>query len=465
MIRFSERELHPKAVEILRRGLTFANAEYVNRTRFGRWVGSTPEEIVLIQVGNDETLSIPRGAITVLRDAISRVGSQISIIDKRVVRRPIDYRPVDGLRDYQRNAANALVKRVQGCVIMPCGSGKSLVAIAAIAKTKQPAIVLVHTKDLLGQWQDLIYRVLGLKAGIIADGKLQTDIVTIAMVQTLATMDSADLTAIGNRFGIVVLDEAHHCPATVFRSTLSNFAGKYRFGLTATPERADGLSPLIDLCIGPVVFEIDHARLVASGHLVIPRVVSIKTGCSLEAASYSRMVASLIKSPQRNALIVDLARQEVEDGKIVLILSGRLEHCRVLARSLQSAGIKAEALTGNTGRAKRREIIERFRARELSVVCATTLADEGLDVATLERLILATPARAESRTIQRLGRLMRPYPGKDTPILYDLIDDSPMARRQHAARSRAYRKVLGNDAVESDAVSSKLHLLPQVIAN
>lgn len=88
-------------------------------------------------------------------------------------------------------------------------------------------------------------------------------------------------------------------------------------------------------------------------------------------------------------------------------------------------------------------MLQRFREGSVKVLCATSLADEGLDIERLSRLILATPARAEGRTIQRLGRLMRPHPGKGTPVLYDLVDDLPMARRQHAARRRAYRKVLG----------------------
>ena len=112
-----------------------------------------------------------------------------------------------------------------------------------------------------------------------------------------------------------------------------------------------------------------------------------------------------------------------------------------------AAGVEAEALTGRVARGRRVEILDRFRAGDLRVVCATSLADEGLDVSRLERLILATPARAEGRTIQRLGRLMRPHPGKGTPVLYDMVDDTVLARRQFAARKAAYRKVLGDDAI------------------
>jgi ERCC4-related helicase len=81
------------------------------------------------------------------------------------------------------------------------------------------------------------------------------------------------------------------------------------------------------------------------------------------------------------------------------------------------------------------------------VVCATSLADEGLDISRLERLVLAAPSMAEGRTIQRTGRLMRPDPGKQAPILFDLVDEDDFSQRQFRARLRVYRRVLGASAL------------------
>jgi superfamily II DNA or RNA helicase len=234
----------------------------------------------------------------------------------------------------------------------------------------------------------------------------------------------------------------------VFRSVLSAFAGKHRYGFTATPDRVDGLGPLLGLCIGPVLFEVSHEELVRGGYLIIPRIVPVETGIACESASHAKMVSALIKHPARNRLIVDLAAGEAKRGRSVLVLSARVDHCRHLAKLLNEAGVNAEELTGKTSKAKRAEMLSRFREGTLPVVCATSLADEGLDVSRLERLVLATPARAEGRTIQRLGRLMRPHPGKETPVLYDLVDKPPMARRQFGAHKRAYIKVVGHGCLE-----------------
>ena len=197
----------------------------------------------------------------------------------------------------------------------------------------------------------------------------------------------------------------------------------------------------------------------AAGHLVLPEILPLATNCTPPDESHSSMVSRLITHPRRNRLILDLVSGEAQAGRTVLVLSGRVKHCEFLADELQRRGITAEALTARVPKKRRSEILERFCDGSLKVVCATTLADEGLDVTRLERLVLATPARAEGRTVQRLGRLMRPHDGKGTPILFDLVDDTALARRQFTARKRAYRKVLGRDARIPNPIDAAMYSL------
>ncbi len=438
--------LPPKAAELLWRGLTFPNPEYANRVRFERWTGATPEEICLVEPDGGGGWQVPRGAVDLVREALAAVGEPVTFEDRRRVLPSLGLEVHLELRDYQERAAAALVRSVQGCSVAPCGGGKTVIGAAAIARTGQPALVLVHTRDLVDQWCTAVRQMLGVEPGVIAEGGGAPADVTIATIQTLAALEDAALDELGRRFGAVLIDEAHHVPAVTFRRLLAHLPARYRFGLTATPERADGLTRLLDLCIGPTVFRIHHEELVRAGHLVIPQVEPLLTGCAPEAGSHARLVAQLSRDVARNRLIVDLAAREATAGRSVLVLAGRVDHCERLAAQLREANVRAEALTGRVARARRTAILDRFRNGDLQVVCATTLADEGLDVSRLERLILATPARAEGRTIQRLGRLMRPHPGKETPVLVDLVDDAPLARRQFAARKRASRMVLGSDA-------------------
>jgi len=456
VIRLDASTLHPKAAELLWRGLTFPNPEYLSRVRFGRWVGATPEEITLVERDDAGAMCVPRGAVGVLHEAAEHAGQRVTFRDQRVVYPPVDFDFTFALRGYQEKAVQRLVRRIQDCAVVPCGGGKTVIGAGAIARTGQPSIILVHTQDLLDQWCSTVRAALQLEAGRIVDGQVEPGVVTVATVQILTPLDEADRERIASRFGCVILDEAHHAPASIFRQLLCAFPARYRFGLTATPERADGLGPLLELRIGPVLYEISHDELVDAGHLVIPEVVPVRTRCAPAADGYTALVSALVADRDRNRLIVDLVTREASARRTVLVLSNRVAHCRALADLIAARGVAVEALTGKVSRGRRTDVLDRFRSGELGVVCATTLADEGLDVARLERLILATPARAEGRTVQRLGRLMRPHEGKATPLLYDLVDDHPMARRQHLARCRAYRRVLGATSIRQPVSAAEL---------
>ena len=252
----------------------------------------------------------------------------------------------------------------------------------------------------------------------------------------------------------ILVHNCHHVSAPSYRNALLRLPAMYRFGITATPDRADGLGKLVELAIGPIVFRIEAKDLVKAGHLVLPRIETIRTECCPQTDDFATLITELTSDVERNALIVRLARREADAGSSVLILTGRVDHADLLARKCLAFGAPAAALTSKTPKKQRESTLDRFRSGDIRIVCATTLADEGLDITRLARLILATPATAHGRTMQRLGRLMRPHPGKGQPVLFDIVDDHPMAERQYRERLCAYRTVLGAEAVASSTSPS-----------
>jgi superfamily II DNA or RNA helicase len=128
---------------------------------------------------------------------------------------------------------------------------------------------------------------------------------------------------------------------------------------------------------------------------------------------------------------------------------------------LGQRGIACQSLTSDVGKVRRKKTLDEMRTGASSVLIATQLADEGLDIPRLSALVLAMPQRAAGKTIQRLGRIMRPAAGKRTPRLYDLVDvEIGVLQSQAASRRRAYRQVLGGSV--SPRVISLRHLRLEV---
>ncbi|MCP4603963.1 MAG: DEAD/DEAH box helicase family protein [Proteobacteria bacterium] len=372
----------------------------------------------------------------------------------RLLDLPAVFLPVQLVEKSEADVVDLCVPDIHEFVANGVVCHNTVIGTAAIAEIQQPSLVIVHTKDLLEQWRAAIRGILNVEAGIVAEGKCSPDVITVATVQTLIRHPYLD--DLATRFGCVIVDEAHYSPAATFQSVLSHFPARYRFGLTATPYREDGLTRLIDFTLGERLYEIEHWKLILNGYLQRPEVRKVQTEFAFTFNSgeydHNRCMASLVTDPDRNAQIADIAANEAVCGHCVLILSNRVKHCRHLAELIQERGVSVEVLVGAVKKADRQAILDDFRAGELSVVVASTLADEGLDVPRLDRIVLSYPSRAKGRTIQRLGRLMRPHPDKQQAVLFDVVDKNvkPLVR-QYQERSRFYRS-LGLDEIQTSSM-------------
>ncbi len=440
-------ELSPKLRERLFQAMSFPNPEFVRRLRMGKRVGDIPEQLHFIR-WKDGQIRIPRGAIHVLKRLAAAERQTVQCEDHRCL--PVERLPelpIPLLRDYQRDAVDAMVAATQGTAIMACGSGKTRCGIAAIARLRLPSIILVHTLDLAEQWRTEIQKVLGLEAAVIGGNEHGRGPITIALVQSLANWDEERLDDLLSQFGLLIVDEAHHVSGLFFRTIVDRCPAKYRFGLTATPEREDGLTPVLDLFLGPPVATVNQQQLVEAGVLTLPEVRTVETGFQFPyecPEDYQPMLDALIADDKRNGLIADTVAREASAGNLCMVLTGRIDHCQALRDLIRARGVRAELLTGEIKKDRRAELLQAARAGELQVLVATTLADEGLDLVTLSRVFLTYPGKARGRTIQRIGRVMRTAPGKEDAIVFDFIDTKvPVLRRHHIQRKQLYAEVLG----------------------
>jgi superfamily II DNA or RNA helicase len=325
------------------------------------------------------------------------------------------------LRPYQSDAVEAWRRAGgSGILCLPTGAGKTVIACAVIGRCRTPALVLVHTLDLVAQWVERVQEFLPeASVGRWGDGLRETGRVVVATVQTLARMDPAELAELGAGFGLVVGDEIHHGAASTWAWVLAHLAGRYRLGLTATPRRQDGLTEWVEWSVGPVRYTVEQRHLEALGAVLAPRVLVVRSSWEWtgeEGVQWAAIMRDLRGDVERNRAILEVVERETAEGRRVLLLTGSVEHAVFLAESC--GGV---ALSSKVSAKVRRAALGGLADGSLLFVTATQLADEGLDVPALETVVLAWPEKDPGRLLQRIGRALRPGPGKEARV-YDVRD-------------------------------------------
>ena len=256
-------------------------------------------------------------------------------------------------------------------------------------------------------------------------------------------MPAVELKQFLDNFGYVLLDEAHHCPATTFMSVMNLSSAAYRHGLTATPERKDGLEFLMGDTIGPLLTEITDNELLAEGRSQQCQVVEIPSTFYTKhtADEWTKLIAALVTDRDRNRLIIRNVLHCWNNGHFPLVLSDRVGHCRELCNELKAGGMNAQLMTGDVPKNIRKQIKEMSNDGLVDCIVATKVADEGLDIPSLSAIHLTCPSANEPKTKQRIGRIRRPMEGKGDSIVYDYVDMRVKScLRMAKERKRMYKK-------------------------
>lgn len=354
------------------------------------------------------------------------------------------------LRPYQRAAVKAWRAAGEGTIVLPCGGGKTTTGLACIAETATPALILVHRWDLATQWIERAADQLGVVAELVRGPDTRARL-AIATFQALAAWSAEDRAALGARYGLVVIDEAHHVPAATWSAVLADLPGRHRLALTATPERADEKTPLLYAHCGRVVHEVQVSELEALGATLAPLVLTVPT--RWRAPKGDDAGAAMVDATGRNRKVVELVKDAAAGGRRILVLVDRVAHAEALATKLRRAGVRADHVVGVLGATDRAQRLDGLRYGSLDALVATSVADEGLDLPEIDTVVLASPSAAIARVQQRIGRALRPRAGKQSPIVYDLVDSGENADRAFAARADLYREL--GWTVEAAATSAK----------
>lgn len=426
--------------EALKHSLTLPNPVWQENQRRGRFNRGVEKELRFYEEDASD-LILPRGCMRMIITACRRHAVPFTFIDRRRKCAEVTFQFTGTLRPFQEEACRAVLKKEFGVLTAPTGAGKTVMALALVAKRRQPTLIVVHTKDLAHQWIARIERFLGIpekEVGLIGGGVFRLgDHITVAMVQSLYKRADEVAPAIGH----LIVDECHRAPSRTFTEAVTRFDAHYMTGLSATPWRRDKLSRLIFFHLGESAWKIDKAPLIDAGHILKAEVRFRLTPFFSDidgTTHYAKLMTQLTGDPVRNALIVDdIARELPHTHGTLLVLSDRKAHCENMKTLLRyNHGIEADLITGDLSKAARAEAVERLEKGETRVLFATSqLIGEGFDANCLATLFLTYPIRFSGRLLQYLGRVLRPGPGKDKAIIVDYVD-AEIGVLESAARAR-----------------------------
>jgi superfamily II DNA or RNA helicase len=365
-----------------------------------------------------------------------------------------DKRPVYGIKNitlppnlwqHQQEAIVAMIQHKRGLVSIPTGGGKSWVAGHFLCAMPGTCLVTVPTIDLLEQTAADIEGVIGEKVGLIGDGVYAPERVTVGIINSLLNclQDKKRLPYFGT-VGCWLYDETHGA-ASEGSQQLSIALNKteYRIGMSGTPWRTDGTDMALEAVMGTIFFSVTEMELINRGVLRRPTINFIhhrheSLPADTEKPSYKAVYRDFITENDERTLVglerfvYRLRNSRTQNPGIVLLRE--IKHGQRVQELLdEQYGIVMPFIHQKSS--ERREVIAALRERTIPGAISSSILDVGVNIRPLEHLLILGGGASEMRQIQRIGRVLRDYPGKADPIIDDIHDvNAPYIARHSAER-------------------------------
>ncbi|MEM1560167.1 MAG: DEAD/DEAH box helicase [Ignisphaera sp.] len=386
------------------------------------------------------------------------------------------------LRDYQTEALEAWRKNVyRGIISLPTGTGKTVIAIAAMAEVNVKTLVVTYTKEQMFQWRDKIVEFTDVSPAIV--GLFYGNEKRVAPI-TITTYQSAfryvDILAMG--FSMLIVDEVHHLPADKFRFIAENMYAPIRLGLSATVIREDGRHTDLFPLMGGIVYNKTLQELIEKGYVAPFRVERVYVQLTsdekkkykdllerykklaknrvfeqlladsrrgdmgaLEAIKVRSELRSLVHNAEKKIdAIIKIVNKELENNSKILIFTQYIEQAKKIAEKLSTYYI-----VGDLDEDARKKRLEMFKQGAVRVLVLTTVGDEGIDIPDANVGIIVAGTGSRRQFIQRLGRLLRPLPGKEAR-LYEVIVKGTFEEAESRKRREALKMLFEGLLVEEE---------------
>jgi len=357
------------------------------------------------------------------------------------------------VRKYQIDSIRAWVSDINitgnGVIKAPTGSGKSVIAILSALemlknKPNTKIVYAVNSTTLLKQFQnfakkeDLPFLLVSGEVDELKNGQ-KSDLIALSVSYYYSQKKQKKhekLKELIQNADLIIVDEAHHTPASMLKSLLMDSPNSIRLGLSATPLREDGRELEILGLLGKISYSIDYTELVKNNYLVpleyiqyetVPskvikeeiRNIDVIKSYDSFAKTYSRLLRLFENSPYTNKQII--AKIKEINKYPALVIVRRIAIAKKLSEIMNENGIIADWVSSKSTLEERMEKIEALKNGKLQVLISTSLADEGLDIPNLSLVVLLTQGKSRIKLVQRIGRVMRPSQNKQKGYVLDIV--------------------------------------------
>ncbi|NDA10579.1 MAG: DEAD/DEAH box helicase [Verrucomicrobia bacterium] len=367
-------------------------------------------------------ISIPQGRTDLIPDGYE-------IIDKRVTN-PVPFPQTKyPLREDQLEVYNSANDT---CFINALvGWGKTFTALHIAKKWEQKTLIVTHTTALRDQWCDEIKTLFNINPGTIGSGNydIEDHCIVVGNVQSIIK----HLDKINKEFGTVILDEAHHCPATTFSKTIDSFYARYRLALSGTIERKDGKHIFFSDYFGHTIFRPKQSNTIDPVVHIVKSNLTLKSG-----VTWVEKINELTQNDYYRKFISALATFHINQGHSVLIVADRIEF---LEKVKEYVGETCLLVTGDTSYEERQYAKQQILSKEkMCIAGSRQIFSEGISINALSCVILAVPMSNDSLLEQIVGRIMREFPNKPQPIVVDIQFSGWADKKQNNDRLGLYVK-------------------------
>lgn len=368
-----------------------------------------------------------KGIISVPQGRSDLIPEGYELVDKRVLA-PVPFpEPKFELRDDQK----IIYDQVHDSVFINAlpGWGKTFTALYLAKKFGQRTIVITHTASLRDQWVQEVKQLYGMEPGVIGGGvyDIEDRAIVVGNIQSIVKY----LPELSKEFGLVIMDEAHHCPASTFSTTVDAFHARYRIALSGTMIRKDGKHVVFSDYFGSTVLKPPEANTLK------PNIRIVKSGITLKpGATWVEKINDLCENEKYVKFISEIAQLEILNGHSVLIIADRVEFLRKVKEDVGETCLLVTGSEGDRDLAKEQILSGDKKA----IAGSRQIFSEGISINRLSCVILAIPMSNDSLLEQIVGRVQRKFPGKPEPLVVDINFAGYADKKQNNDRLGLYMR-------------------------